>query len=255
MYQPFHLRSARPKYEATSPGERLWFCIRDWWYSREEADGFAVDRTSLDWIDSRKRVGLALSNAAVSDACVRIIRRANAALDDCDLERDPAEAYRAQLVDTVRQYCVSPMGFSFADRILTIIGHLAFECAVVARQEIAVTTRTNIHRTFVAAQGQPTCYICGLGLVRPYSLDHLWPQSLGGSSLEENLLPACATCNGRKMDRIGWDTFGVVIDYAHLGGTADGNQQTNMALHHRAAAQLAERDRITIKEAFRSSHR
>lgn len=195
-------------------------------------------------------MGLALSSAAVSDACVRIIRKANSVLEICDLSIDPPEAYRTYVVDQVRQYCVSPMGFSFADRILTIVGNLAFECAVVARHDITPTTRKQIHRTTMALYGRAACYICDVNLTRPYSLDHLWPQSLGGVSDEDNLLPSCTPCNGRKMDRIGWDTFGVVIDYAHQSGTTDGSQQTNMALHHRAAARLAERDRITIKEGF-----
>lgn len=250
MYQPYALRSARPKYEATSPGERLWFAIRDWWFDREAYESLAIDRSALDWTDERRRVGYALANTAVSDACVRLIRRAKSRLDRCDLSSTPADTYRSFVADDVKQYCVSPMGLSFADPILAVITHLAFDCAVVARKTIASQTRKSIHLTAMAGRGRVGCYVCDVGLVRPYALDHLWPQSLGGISDEENLLPICGACNGRKMDRVGWHTFGVLYDYANLNGTSDGTEQANMALHHRAATKLAELNRSTIREAF-----
>jgi hypothetical protein len=69
-------------------------------------------------------------------------------------------------------------------------------------------------------------------------------------STEENLLPICDACNGLKMDRISWDIFGVVQDYSLSKHSPNGLALTKMALHRRAAVQIAESRGITLKEAF-----
>lgn len=55
------------------------------------------------------------------------------------------------------------------------------------------------------------CYICG-NEVRSDSMDpsnllaleHIWPSSLGGNSVVDNLLPACSVCNCAKADMLLW---------------------------------------------------
>ncbi len=42
-----------------------------------------------------------------------------------------------------------------------------------------------------------TCIYCG---ERSESIDHVHPQSRGGSSVTENCVPACLACNGAKGD-------------------------------------------------------
>lgn len=42
-----------------------------------------------------------------------------------------------------------------------------------------------------------TCVYCGRG---SESIDHVHPQSRGGSSVTENCVPACLACNGLKGD-------------------------------------------------------
>ena len=42
-----------------------------------------------------------------------------------------------------------------------------------------------------------TCIYCGR---RSESIDHVHPQSRGGSSVTENCVPACLACNGHKGD-------------------------------------------------------
>lgn len=54
------------------------------------------------------------------------------------------------------------------------------------------------------------CYLCGINLVtqrnvhNTATLDHIWPQVLAGESVEENLLAACADCNGKKDRAVTW---------------------------------------------------
>lgn len=57
------------------------------------------------------------------------------------------------------------------------------------------------------------CWYCGTSLLKPnllkhspaqrrrwYTIDHATPRSRGGSLFENNLLPCCSECNGKKMD-------------------------------------------------------
>lgn len=62
-----------------------------------------------------------------------------------------------------------------------------------------------------------SCYLCGVTLIESspkageakLTLDHLWPQSLGGESDPENLLPACQRCQDAKADAISWEWVNV----------------------------------------------
>lgn len=57
------------------------------------------------------------------------------------------------------------------------------------------------------------CYLCNFGLDARApegdeafaTLEHLWPSSIGGESVEENLLPACCSCQGAKEDALSWE--------------------------------------------------
>lgn len=69
------------------------------------------------------------------------------------------------------------------------------------------------------------CYMCGIA-VRPtgsgrdqVTIDHLWPLSLGGESIEENLIVACQDCNEKRENSITW-AWGPVqsTDYRHQQG-------------------------------------
>ncbi|OSI72287.1 hypothetical protein BSZ21_07335 [Bradyrhizobium canariense] len=66
------------------------------------------------------------------------------------------------------------------------------------------------------------CYLCGIKLTktgpqhcRP-TVEHLWPLSLGGESIEENLIAACNDCNTKRANSITW-AWGPVqsTDYRH----------------------------------------
>lgn len=250
MYQPFALRSPHPRHMATSPGERLWFAIRDWWFAAEAEFGLGQNAATLRWTDRRGRIALARSGASISETCVRLIGQAKSTLSRCDLGVDVARAYADEVAADVKQFCVSPMGISFADPVLPIFGELAFQCAVVARQEISTSTRRYINNWTISRAGQVGCYMCGDWLSGQYALDHLWPQSLGGISTEDNLLPVCDRCNGLKMDKVNWDVYGVVTDYSWLRHGHEGARLTDMALHRRAAGRLAELEETTLQQAF-----
>lgn len=47
-----------------------------------------------------------------------------------------------------------------------------------------------------------TCRYCGTKS-GPFHIDHVYPHSKGGVTLEENLVTACVKCNMEKRDKIG----------------------------------------------------
>lgn len=104
------------------------------------------------------------------------------------------------------------------------------------------------------------CYLCGNQVHKDadvlgerLELEHLWPSSYGGDSIEENLLPACAVCNREKGDMILWHT-------AHIAGfclkpnpsedeqTRIGRKQ-KIAWYFRKVHELAALERTTLKNA------
>jgi hypothetical protein len=66
------------------------------------------------------------------------------------------------------------------------------------------------------------CYLCGVALTasgdiaNKRSVDHLWPQALGGASLIENLVPCCKDCNSKKQHDITWAWGPVQSTYESL---------------------------------------
>lgn len=51
-------------------------------------------------------------------------------------------------------------------------------------------------------KGNKKCHYCGKEIEIPskVTLDHVYPRSLGGPTIPQNLVPACRECNGRKGD-------------------------------------------------------
>lgn len=48
-------------------------------------------------------------------------------------------------------------------------------------------------------KGRNKCYYCGQEILpAKMTLDHVYPRSLGGPTIPQNLVPACRKCNGRK---------------------------------------------------------
>ncbi len=67
------------------------------------------------------------------------------------------------------------------------------------------------------------CYMCGIALTRrgsgngrdKYTIEHLWPLSFGGETIEGNLIPACANCNNRRKHMLSWAWGPVQSTYLH----------------------------------------
>lgn len=109
----------------------------------------------------------------------------------------------------------------------------------------------------------PKCYICGTGLdfdgqgpeESAYTLEHIWPRTYGGESIEENLLPACYSCNNRKKkDFATWTMPSIQSLLLGISPKEQRLQEIDgsykFSLHYRAAQRIAMEDRSSLKQAF-----
>lgn len=79
--------------------------------------------------------------------------------------------------------------------------------------EIAQTKpRSKVDEAKIRVRGQERCYLCDSVLEtngnagKQFSVEHVWPQSLGGDSKLDNLLPACSDCNSNRQHQVSWAT-------------------------------------------------
>lgn len=50
-------------------------------------------------------------------------------------------------------------------------------------------------------KGNNRCYYCGEEInPSKITIDHIYPQALGGPTIPQNMVPACRNCNGKKED-------------------------------------------------------
>ena len=65
-------------------------------------------------------------------------------------------------------------------------------------------------------KGRRRCYYCHKSfLPSEMTLDHLYPQQIGGPTIPNNLVPCCNECNGRKANMTQEEYF----VFSHLGST------------------------------------
>lgn len=68
----------------------------------------------------------------------------------------------------------------------------------VARIPISVNWRTFVYKITVDKKGKQ-CWYCGKPLKKEeITMDHLYPQDLGGPTIPNNLAPCCSICNSKK---------------------------------------------------------
>lgn len=111
--------------------------------------------------------------------------------------------------------------------------------------------------------GEQCCYSCGRLFGGIYedapnglkaTADHVWPRALGGDSVEENLLPACESCNSTKGHLATWHMAWIQPVVFSDAGDNDGPpavpREVQMALHMRAATAYARANGTTLRDAF-----
>lgn len=126
-----------------------------------------------------------------------------------------------------------------------------------SHQTINKTTRARV----INGRKQLTCYLCNFEL-SPKSkegesdfltLEHLWPQSIGGDSIEENLMPACTRCQVTTKDTISWEWLNIHNIVLPLKPSSEAiasvTRRGHYASYYFHAMRLADRKNISLKTA------
>jgi hypothetical protein len=106
------------------------------------------------------------------------------------------------------------------------------------------------------------CYLCGVALDfddtdshYSFTCEHIWPRSYGGNSIEENLLPACQSCNSSKKGN--YATWVMPAIQSLIMGFNPASQRLQeiegcykFALHYKMAQKLATQKHLSLKRAF-----
>jgi hypothetical protein len=120
----------------------------------------------------------------------------------------------------------------------------------------------NCRASVIQKNRRPECYLCGLSLDRmavagasnALTLEHLWPASMGGDSVEENLLPACNRCQNLTKDAVSWEWLNihnlVLPVYPSAHALESVSQRVRYAKHYFDALKSIETGQMTLKEAF-----
>ena len=143
--------------------------------------------------------------------------------------------------------------------LLDDLTRVVTRCVSASNEKITKKQRSRYKKH--AMKNHTNCYMCGVALdfgetdkIRMFTMEHIWPQSFGGNSIEENLLPSCGSCNHNKKKN--FPTWAMVNIQSMLTGfEPNGNDlkidgSVQFALHHFAARRLAESKQISLKRAF-----
>lgn len=79
-------------------------------------------------------------------------------------------------------------------------------CVEESESDRPTQNTKNRIRKRISKQGQ-TCYICGKDFGDPLEVEHIWPKTLGGSNIDNNLTLACPRCNRAKDDFVDGSDF------------------------------------------------
>jgi hypothetical protein len=142
------------------------------------------------------------------------------------------------------------------------ISRLTRDALINSRHSISTRLRTKLLNS--GRNNREGCYLCGIALnydLGPtekdwdVTLDHLWPQSYGGDSVEENILPACRLCNTKKkQDYASWAACNVHTLIIGVNPSADAlksvGRHFQFALYNRSVTQYANEKKISLKRAY-----
>lgn len=127
-------------------------------------------------------------------------------------------------------------------------------------EEISASVRSRVTRSSKESGGR--CYMCGVPLIfnddnshKAFTLDHLWPRSYGGNSEQENLLPACLSCNSNKKKNFAsWAMPSIQAlilgpkEASHRLQEIEGSYK--FALHYKHVQHYSKKMNISLQRAF-----
>lgn len=121
---------------------------------------------------------------------------------------------------------------SATEKILALL----VECLHVRQKQPTPMTKKRIKR--LARDRSVRCYICGRELdydeLESVTVDHVWPNALGGKDEDFNLKAACPSCNRNKATHIDASDFHYE-EICLVGDKEDDGFQPELCTHYRVA--------------------
>jgi 5-methylcytosine-specific restriction endonuclease McrA len=238
-----------PTWKPVTYGEELFLNLYEELGSRMRIDG--PGGSELDFLVNSPAFQTFTRLSATSEVFLRCVRCA------IEIHRQSSHAPAIRFAQAARRDLDLPgrllQNQKFAER-LKQVGRIAFE----AKRDKVVEEN--------ATRGEPNhCYLCGTlfattGL-SARTIEHIWPLSLGGETVGQNLVLACADCNSKRGRMMTW-AYGPVHStyYTHSSNSpstksppADLRLSLALAKLLKAAAPTrSRRNPLTLKEAAQS---
>lgn len=139
--------------------------------------------------------------------------------------------------------------------VLDKFAFLTMQAEKSSRRDINSSTRK-----LSASRGLNNCYVCGRDIYEnttdpsaKLELEHIWPQSFGGDSKVENLLPSCCDCNREKGSMLLWQNSNVHSFVLKPSPSVDEwtsiSRKEKIAQHRRSIFLYACQNKTTLKDA------
>lgn len=233
-------------------GERLYSLVRDEILdlTGEGAMRWANAGALFDSLSGGSHFSAYIKGAAAIHATRRLLRFWE--------DERPSLPDESQHVRKVATFVRREMFPSIGDEFSKKIARAVVEAARVSNRPINQSCRTAV----LGQRKRHTCYLCGRlldplavkGSADLLTLEHLWATSMGGDSIEENLLPACRQCQDDTKDALSWEwqnIHNLVLPSSPSAEALDSvGRRVRYAKHYFEAMRSTEAEHLSLKEAF-----
>jgi hypothetical protein len=235
-------------------GERLFLLLRDELLVTigNGHQNWSNFQSLLNQVSGNEEFGNYLRGATAIQLMRRLLRHWK--------DERPQIAQEPQFVGSVVKHIREEGLPGLSDADTSKLARAVIEAEQSSRQTINLSTR----RAIVNGKILIPCYLCS-SMLSPsapqdsndhLTLEHLWPQSIGGDSIEDNLLPACKKCQIITKDTISWEWLNIhnMVLPAEPSSQAlealSKNKKFCFAKHYHEAFNFANTNNISLKEAL-----
>lgn len=163
-------------------------------------------------------------------------------------------------VREVSRFIQDELSISLDNESRSKLSRYVIRAACESRREIPPSIKTS----YKNKSRFHSCYLCDRELDIDvadekahnfFTLEHIWPTSMGGDSHPDNLLPACIDCQDCKKDSISWEWLNV-HNFVYPANPSDEALKAipwsiRIAIHYRDAVDFSDNEGISLRDAFR----
>ncbi len=239
------------EYKLITAGERLAYYVEKHFVDVVDWNTFG---TMMRWTGRHLEFIEFFQEIAVVHFACRVISKSKHLLNNYV---QPGQSWDTAINDIVfqehvRNFLVN-QSIDLDDILFANMYKIIAECLLASKSKFPKNSLKQKHRA-----NDCGCYMCGQQLDYStrdenqhdrYRLDHIWPLSFGGNSVEENALPACHSCNGTKTNYPTW-CFPHIQFFIHGDYPSNADGRIKFAAHYRKARLYAIENNTTLKGAF-----